>query len=134
MTKAQDHPTAAPGADPPTDRAHRVGTLNHIRFTVTEIGRAKAFYGVVLGFMGYRLVEKSADRLAWAAMISDGGLQWVILSAAHPDSLDRPHDRYAPGLHHLAWNAEDVTKIFASLFDTTMSRGTTPSFFSIPMA
>jgi glyoxylase I family protein len=120
MTKAQDHPTAAPGADSPTDRAHRVGTLNHIRFTVTEIGRAEAFYGVVLGFMGYRLVEKSADRLAWAAMTSDGSLQWVILSAAHPDSLDRPHDRYAPGLHHLAWNAEDrdqVDRLHALLRD-----------------
>ena len=120
MTKAPDHPTAPPRADVPADRPHRLGTLNHVRFTVADIGRAEAFYGAILGFMGYRLVERSAARLAWAAMTPDGGLQWVIVSAAHPGSLDRPHDRYAPGLHHLAWNAEDrdqVDRLHALLRD-----------------
>ena len=111
MTEAPNHPPAAAGADSPADRPRRLGTLNHVRFTVTDMGRAEAFYGAILGFMGYRLVERSAARLAWATMTSGGGLRWVILSAAHPDSLDRPHDRYAPGLHHFAWNADSRDRV-----------------------
>ena len=107
MAKALDHTTVPPRADFPADRRPRLGALNHVRFTVADIGRAEAFYGAILGFMGYRLVEKSATRLAWAAMTPGDGLRWVIVSAAHANSLDRPHDRYAPGLHHFAWNAED---------------------------
>ena len=38
----------------------RIGTLNHIRLTVTDIPRAEAFYDPLLGFMGYRLVEQPA--------------------------------------------------------------------------
>lgn len=86
--------------------ARRIGTLNHVRFTVTDIPRAEAFWGAVLGFMGYRLVEKSARRLAWAAMMADGHLTWVILSQAEAASGAKAHDRYAPGLHHFAWNAD----------------------------
>ena len=74
----------------------------------------------MLGFMGYRLVEKSAARLAWAAMTSGGGLQRVILSAAHPNSLDRPDNLYAPGLHHFALNAnsrDQVDRFHALLRD-----------------
>ena len=111
MSKAPDQPTAPQRADSPADRPHRLGTLNHVRFTVADIGRAEAFYGAILGFMGYRLVEKSAARLAWAAMTPEDGLRWVIVSAADANSLDRPHDRYAPGLHHFAWNAEDRDQV-----------------------
>ncbi len=107
MTKAPGHPTAPPRADFPAHRWRRVGTLSHVRFTVADIGRAEALYGAILGFMGYRLVEKSTTRLAWAAMTPEDGLRWVIVSTARPNSRDRPHDRYALGLHHFAWNADD---------------------------
>lgn len=84
----------------------RTGTLNHVRFTVSDVERAEPFWGAVLGFMGYRLVEKSPTRLAWAAMMADGHLAWVILSRASEGSMRKAHDRYAPGLHHFAWNAD----------------------------
>jgi len=50
----------------------RIGSMNHLRLTVTDIPRAEQFYDPLLGFMGYRLVEKSGIRLAWAAMTPGG--------------------------------------------------------------
>ncbi|MFQ5776014.1 MAG: VOC family protein [Kiloniellaceae bacterium] len=84
----------------------KLGSMNHLRLTVSDIPRAEKFYAPIAEFMGYRLVEKSENRLAWAAMTRSGNLQWLIMSAADPDSPNRVHDRYAPGLHHFAWNAE----------------------------
>ena len=78
--------------------ARRLGTMNHLRLTVSDIPRAEAFYAPILEFMGDRLVEKHDSRLAWSAA-SPFGLQWLILTAAR---LNRDHDRYSPGLHHFA--------------------------------
>lgn len=108
MTTEPPSPAGLPASDAP---AGRLGTLNHVRFTVTEIAKAEAFYAPVLAFIGYRLVEKSATRLAFAGWNGDGGLQWVILSAADPESPNKRHDRYAPGLHHFAWNAESRLQV-----------------------
>jgi catechol 2,3-dioxygenase-like lactoylglutathione lyase family enzyme len=89
----------------------KLGSMSHVRFTVTDIPRAERFYGAILGFMGYRLVEKSATRLAWAGWAATGNLQWVIVSAADPASLNKRHDRYSPGLHHFAWNADSREQV-----------------------
>ena len=37
----------------------KLGSMNHLRLTVSDIPRAERFYSVVLGFLGYRLVERS---------------------------------------------------------------------------
>jgi catechol 2,3-dioxygenase-like lactoylglutathione lyase family enzyme len=97
--------------DPASRPLPRLGSMNHIRLTVTDIPRAEAFYGAILGFMSYRLVEKSDTRLAWTAMTPGGSLQWVIVSLADTGRADRPHDRYAPGLHHFAWNADSRDQV-----------------------
>lgn len=91
----------------------RIGTLNHLRFSVTDIARAEAFYSPVLGLLGYRLVERSAIRLAWAGWGPSGILQWLIVSRADPSSPNSRHDRYSPGLHHVAWNAESRAQVEA---------------------
>ena len=99
----------------------RIGTLNHMRLTVTSIAAAEAFYDPLLRFMGYRLVERDDKRLAWAGWTSFGVLQWVILSAAAPEAAHKRHDRTLPGFHHLAWNAESreqVDRFHTLLVDT----------------
>jgi len=102
----------------------RIGSMNHLRLTVTDIPRAEQFYDPLLGFMGYRLVEKSGIRLAWAAMTPGGSLQWVILSLVSEAGAERVHDRYSPGLHHFAWNAdsrEEVDRFHSLLCDGGVS-------------
>ena len=77
-----------------------LGSLNHLRLSVSDIAKAARFYGPVMGFMGYRLAERGDARLAYVAMGPAGRLQWLILSKADPASPNRRHDRYSPGFHH----------------------------------
>ena len=96
---------------PAADVVSRIGSMNHIRLTVTDIAKARRFYDPLLGFMGYRLVEQSDSRLAWAAMTANGSLQWVILSLVNDAGAARAHDRYSPGLHHFGWNADSRDEV-----------------------
>ena len=103
--------------------SRRLGTMNHLRLTVSAIPRAEAFYAPILEFMGYHLVEKSVARLAWSTA-SPYGLRWIILTAAHRDRVNRDHDRYSPGLHHFAWNADsraEVDALYGILVDRDLA-------------
>jgi catechol 2,3-dioxygenase-like lactoylglutathione lyase family enzyme len=86
------------------------GGMNHLRLTVSDITRAEAYYTPIAGLMGYRLVEKSEKRLSFAALTDRGNLRFLILSQA---TTDLTHDRNAPGLHHMAWNADSRTDVDA---------------------
>lgn len=88
----------------------KLGSMNHLRLTVSDIPRAERFYSAVLGFLGYRLVERSAARIAYAAPTPSGNLQWMIFSAVHKGSSTR-HDRYSCGFHHLALNADTRAQV-----------------------
>ncbi len=88
------------------DRQHEPRALHRERHTTR-----KAFYDPLLRFMGYELAEKSEERLAWKMPSPAGNRQWVILSAASADGRRRKHDRYSPGLHHFAWNAESREEV-----------------------
>jgi glyoxylase I family protein len=89
----------------------KTGSMNHLRLTVSDIPRAESFYDPLLRFMGYELVEKDEERLAWKMPSPAGNRQWVILSVAAEGSRHGGHDRYAPGLHHFAWNAESREEV-----------------------
>jgi catechol 2,3-dioxygenase-like lactoylglutathione lyase family enzyme len=88
-----------------------LGSINHLRLSVSDIPRAQRFYEPVLRLLGMRLVERSATRLAWAGFAAHGLLHWFILSQARPGHRGAPHDRYAPGFHHLAFNADSRAQV-----------------------
>jgi catechol 2,3-dioxygenase-like lactoylglutathione lyase family enzyme len=89
----------------------KIGSINHLRLTVTDIGRAKGFYDPLLEFLGYRLVECSDRRLAWAGWAGHGNLHWFIVSLAAEEHMTLRHNRYAPGFHHLAFNADSRIEV-----------------------
>ena len=89
----------------------KTGSTNHLRLTVTDIRRAEEFYDPLLSFMGYELAEESEERLAWKMPSPAGNRQWVIMSVASGEGGQRKHDRYSPGLHHFAWNAESREEV-----------------------
>jgi catechol 2,3-dioxygenase-like lactoylglutathione lyase family enzyme len=80
-----------------------LGTINHISLTVGDLATAERFYDPLLRFLGYRLSERREDYLEWSG---PGG--WFIL---RPARNPIPHDRYARGLHHLAWNADSRAEV-----------------------
>jgi glyoxylase I family protein len=89
----------------------RLGSINHLRITVTNIPRAEGFYDPLLRKLGYRLVERSGTRLAWAGWASHGILHWFIMSVAAFEHLEARHDRHAPGFHHVAFNVDSREEV-----------------------
>jgi len=96
------------------------GLVHHIDLTVTDKSRSRVFYDAVLGFLGYR---RSADY--------DHGSDWdragapshsIGIIEARGDGANRTHDRYSPGLHHLAWTADSRDDVDA-LHDLLRSIG-----------
>ena len=100
----------------------KTGSTNHVRFTVSDVPRARAFYDPLLGFMGYELAEQSETRLAWKMPSPAGNRQWVILSVASGEGQQRKHDRYSPGLHHFAWNTDSRGEV-DRFHDLLLERG-----------
>ena len=97
------------------------GSINHLALTVADLARATEFYDKVLGFMGYARVEvpEATQQLmktrlhAWA---SPNGS--ITLRPANRESAGKAHDRGAPGLNHIAFDADnraDVDKLHGLL-------------------
>jgi catechol 2,3-dioxygenase-like lactoylglutathione lyase family enzyme len=94
------------------------GSVHHVDLTGSDPARARPFYEAVLGFMGYAVSDvyeygfdmDLRDERGWVCSIG-------ILRARGEDAARR-HDRYSPGLHHIAWSAasrEDVDALYALL-------------------
>jgi glyoxylase I family protein len=77
------------------------GWLHHIDITVRDLGRSTEFYGRVLPHMGFRRALDVPEGPVWAGAQTEIGLVKAHAGSA-PD-----HDRYAPGLHHLAFAAPE---------------------------
>ncbi|HEY1750757.1 MAG TPA: VOC family protein [Caulobacteraceae bacterium] len=78
-------------------------TLHHLDLTVSDLARARAFYLPIMGFLGYRLVEDTERDLGFAP--DDDSATAIFFHPARGPGRDQAHDRYAPGLHHLAFRA-----------------------------
>jgi catechol 2,3-dioxygenase-like lactoylglutathione lyase family enzyme len=88
------------------------GAIHHIDITVAAPDRSLDFYDCVLRLMGFRRIDDVPEGPLWAGARVEVGLQ-----AARADSSVE-HDRFAPGLHHLAFTAptrEAVDAFYAKL-------------------
>ncbi|HEX2886965.1 VOC family protein [Vineibacter terrae] len=97
------------------------GAIHHLDLTVKDPWASRAFYEAVLGLMGYRCVKEDERGFDWDLVTPDGSSSCSIgIVKAEGDRRTRPHDRYAPGLHHVAWRADsraDVDQLYAHLMD-----------------
>jgi catechol 2,3-dioxygenase-like lactoylglutathione lyase family enzyme len=89
------------------------GSINHIDLTVSDLSVSAPFYDSVLGYLGFERLEPppgtTSSRPTWHAREPAQRLFSIALCQAKPGSA--PHDRFTPGLHHLAFQAasrEDV--------------------------
>ena len=95
------------------------GTIHHLDLTVHDPWTSRGFYDAVLGFLGYRLSKEDARGFDWD-LLDDGGrfVASIGVMGAAGSGLSRRHDRYSPGLHHVAWRADsraDVDALHALL-------------------
>jgi catechol 2,3-dioxygenase-like lactoylglutathione lyase family enzyme len=80
-----------------------LGSMNHLGITVSDLSAStERFYGPLLDFLGYREVERSLEMSLWVAA---GGFA-VNLWQAHREHAGKAVERYAPGFHHFAFNAD----------------------------
>ena len=118
------------------------GSLSHVDLTVTDLSRSAPFYDQVLGKLGYeRLPEAGAGAPCWGVSDAAGGVFSIALQPARPGSADRPHDRYAPGLHHLAFHVDSradvdgfyqfLQEIRAAILDAPAEYSYTPGYYAV---
>lgn len=82
------------------------GLVHHVDLTVKDPAASRAFYEAVLGFMGYRVGYQNANGVDFDVALLDGGFSSIGVKKAKGLNAGRAHDRYSPGLHHIAWRAE----------------------------
>lgn len=84
------------------------GPFHHIDLNVTDVSASRAFYGLLLSFLGYAQVTDKPDHCEWDLMPDAGGRPGASIGIKQCDAEEagHVHRRYAPGLHHLAWRAE----------------------------
>lgn len=94
------------------------GAVHHVDVTVKSPEASRAFYKAVLGFMGYVFVDDHERGFDMDLRDDQGFVTSFGVLRAQGDNAARIHDRYSPGLHHIAWNAEsraDVDALYALL-------------------
>ena len=79
------------------------GAIHHIDITVRDLDGSTAFYDRVLPLVGFRRTADVSEGPIWAGAHLEFGLQSARSSGAH--------DRYSPGLHHLAFTAPSRTAV-----------------------
>lgn len=79
------------------------GMIHHLALTVSDPGASFAFYDAILRELGYTFHKQSTEGFAWR-LTTEHGMHEIDLVAARPGA--QRHDRFAPGLHHLAWRME----------------------------
>ena len=90
------------------------GVIHHLDLTVRDPEQAFGFYAAILSALGYQLERRSARGFDWNLQ-SPLGVHSIGIVKASGAGAERPHDRYSPGLHHVAWavdSREEVERMY----------------------
>ncbi len=82
------------------------GLVHHIDLSVSDLDASRRFYDTVLAYLGYARLQDYPDGTDWDWQ-GEGPFHSVGIVRANGEHAARKPDRYSPGLHHLAWTAED---------------------------
>lgn len=86
------------------------GGFHHIDLNVSDLKASRKVYGLLLEFLGYRIVKDDARGCEWDLGV--GGRRTSLgLRPVSPEHAGHAHLRCAAGLHHLAWSATSRKKV-----------------------
>jgi len=94
-----------------TDANANRGAVHHIDLSVSDVAAARRVYGPVLEFLGYTMVKDRPDGCEWDLQGREPCGASIGIRVA---TSGGGHDRYAPGLHHLAWRVESRQAVDAA--------------------
>jgi len=83
------------------------GSINHVSITVSDLPRAMAFFGPLLGFLGYDVGSIfHDDRSGHDLTVNINGTNGTAVNVwqAEPALGGHRFEVYEPGLHHIAFN------------------------------
>jgi len=128
------------------------GALNHIDLSVSDPDLAIPFYEALFLALGYERLDVSSPdfqgtkprRAAWRVRYDSGASFGIEVRPSSGPGRQRPHDRYAPGMHHMAFhaeNAQDVDRVHGKMItagatvldpptDYTGQRGYSPGYYA----
>ena len=84
------------------------GVVHHIDLTVVDPDASFSLYDAVLTELGYQLRQKDERGFDWTLLTRYGTHSIGLVRARE---IDHAHDRYSPGLHHLAWTLDSRADI-----------------------
>jgi glyoxylase I family protein len=86
--------------------------VDHLDLVVTDLERSLEFYTELLGPLGFtRTSEIEGERGERVVYIGGTGGPSVSLREARSDAHPTPYDRYAVGIHHLAFVAHSPEQV-----------------------
>jgi len=89
----------------------RLGTMNHLRVTVSDWTQSRPFYDAILGFLGYHFLNENEDRACYEAGSVPGAPEFVLISEAYPQFRRETFELGRLGLHHIAFNADSRQEV-----------------------
>jgi glyoxylase I family protein len=97
------------------------GPLSHIDLTVGDPARAIPFYAALFEALGWRRMRvelpefqgEQPHRACWFTRGPDGVHFGIEVRPGRGENARRPVDRYAPGMHHMAFHAESQERVDA---------------------
>ena len=82
----------------------QAGAVHHVELSSADLERSSAFWGWLLGELGYEPKNEWEGGRSWIK-----GASYIVIKRA--SNADRPFDREAPGLDHLAFHARSREQV-----------------------
>ena len=76
----------------------RVVQIDHLVLTVGDYSKSREFYGKVLGFLGFKVLDEFSTMMGWT-----NGKTRLWISEADAEGKTRPHRKGDVGFHHYAF-------------------------------
>ena len=87
--------------------------IDHLDLVVCDLDRSLAFYTELLRPLGYvhtsEIEGERGERVVYVGRV--GGFGSVSLRTAQSGAHESPYDRYAIGIHHIAFSASSRSKV-----------------------
>jgi len=95
------------------------GPLTHIDMSISDPVRSIPFYAAFFEALGYKRWQYDAPgftgpnptRATWGVKYSEGASFAIEVRPSRGENRERRYDRYAPGVHHMAFHAESAAAV-----------------------
>jgi catechol 2,3-dioxygenase-like lactoylglutathione lyase family enzyme len=129
--------------------SQQIGKLHHLAICVSDMQRSEKFYTSVLEHLSYTQAQRMKDPAIPERVpeAQDSFIIWtgpsgaISIWPANPDSPNKHHDMYSPGLHHLALAADSreqvddlhahLQKIGAKILSAPAEYDYMPGFYAV---